>query len=77
MVVRWFVAPLIRVRFSYLTPFAPLRKMAKRVDLESTVSEFDSLGEYHGAVAQLAEHRTENPGVGGSIPPRPTIISYY
>ena len=53
MVVRWFVAPLIRVRFSYLTPFAPLRKMAKRVDLESTVSEFDSLGEYHGGIAEM------------------------
>ena len=23
-------------------------------------------------VAQLVEHRTENPGVGGSIPPRTT-----
>ena len=74
MGVRRFVAPLIRVRFSYLTPYAPLRKMAKRVDLESTVSEFDSLGEYHGWVAQLAEHETENLGVGGSIPPLTTII---
>ena len=25
-----------------------------------------------GQVAQLVEHRTENPGVGGSIPPLPT-----
>jgi hypothetical protein len=25
-----------------------------------------------GAVAQLVEHRTENPGVGGSTPPRTT-----
>lgn len=29
-----------------------------------------------GMVAQLVEHRTENPGVGGSIPPRTTIIFY-
>ena len=27
-------------------------------------------------VAQLVEHRTENPGVGGSIPPRTTILFY-
>jgi len=26
-----------------------------------------------GQVAQLVEHRTENPGVGGSIPSLPTI----
>ena len=24
-----------------------------------------------GQIAQLVEHRTENPGVGGSIPPLP------
>lgn len=28
----------------------------------------------YGAVAQLAERRSEEPGVGGSIPPRPTLI---
>src|SRR6266850_5660039 len=28
-----------------------------------------------GQVAQLVEHRTENPGVGGSIPSLPTIFS--
>ncbi len=27
-----------------------------------------------GQVAQLVEHRTENPGVGGSIPSLPTIF---
>src|SRR5258705_13808387 len=27
-----------------------------------------------GLVAQLVEHRTENPGVGGSIPSQPTIV---
>src|SRR4029434_4683476 len=27
-----------------------------------------------GQVAQLVEHRTENPGVGGSIPSLPTIL---
>ena len=27
----------------------------------------------YGVVAQLVEHRTENPGVGGSSPPRTTI----
>src|SRR5262250_2408209 len=27
-----------------------------------------------GQVAQLVEHRTENPGVGGSIPSLPTIV---
>jgi hypothetical protein len=28
----------------------------------------------HGVVAQLVEHRTENPGVAGSIPARTTIF---
>lgn len=28
----------------------------------------------HGVVAQLVEHRTENPGVAGSIPARTTIL---
>ena len=27
-----------------------------------------------GQVAQLVEHRTENPGVGGSIPPLTTFF---
>ncbi len=57
MVVRWFVASLIRVRFSMLTPFAPLRKLAKRVDLESTVSEFDSLGEYQFYIKEREKMR--------------------
>lgn len=32
-----------------------------------------------GVVAQLVEHGTENPGVGGSIPPHATIffIDFY
>ena len=30
------------------------------------------IGPKKGAVAQMVEHRTENPGVGGSIPPRTT-----
>src|SRR5262249_36959532 len=29
---------------------------------------------WFGQVAQLVEHRTENPGVGGSIPSLPTIF---
>ncbi len=29
-----------------------------------------------GNVAQLVEHRTENPGVGGSIPPVPTFLNH-
>ena len=57
MVVQWFVASLIRVRFSMLTPFAPLRKLAKRVDLESTVSEFDSLGEYQFYIKEREKMR--------------------
>ena len=36
--------------------------------------EFDSRRDRHyGSVAQLVEHRTENPGVGGSIPLGATI----
>ena len=30
-----------------------------------------------GAVAQLVEHRTENPGVGGSIPSRTTSTKAF
>ena len=30
----------------------------------------------NGAVAQLVEQRTENPCVGGSIPPRPTNVIF-
>src|SRR6266849_4065410 len=30
-----------------------------------------------GQVAQLVEHRTENPGVGGSIPSLPTTLFRY
>src|SRR6266852_4606134 len=30
-----------------------------------------------GQVAQLVEHRTENPGVGGSIPSLPTMFFAY
>src|SRR5439155_25042202 len=30
-----------------------------------------------GQVAQLVEHRTEHPGVGGSIPSLPTILFGY
>ena len=29
---------------------------------------------FFGQIAQLVEHRTENPGVGGSIPPLPIFI---
>ena len=29
---------------------------------------------FYGMVAQLVEQRTENPCVGGSTPPRPTIM---
>ena len=29
-----------------------------------------------GQIAQLVEHRTENPGVAGSIPALPTTLSY-
>ena len=40
----------------------------------SYLGRFDSYNIiHHGPIAQLVEHRTENPGVGGSIPPRPTI----
>ena len=38
--------------------------------------EFDSRRDRHyffGSIAQSVEHRTENPGVGGSIPPGATI----
>ncbi len=28
-----------------------------------------------GQIAQLVEHRTENPGVGGSIPPLPIFTT--
>ena len=35
--------------------------------------EGDSLNKFSGPVAQLVEQRTENPCVGGSIPPRATI----
>ena len=31
-------------------------------------------GEKHGAVAQVVEHRTENPGVGSSNLPRTTSL---
>lgn len=31
----------------------------------------------YGLVAQLAEHQTENLGVGGSIPPQATINEKY
>jgi hypothetical protein len=34
--------------------------------------KFATALEQSGTVAQLVEHRTENPGVGGSIPPRTT-----
>ena len=30
----------------------------------------------HGQVAQLVEQRTENPRVGGSIPPLATILTF-
>ena len=30
----------------------------------------------NGQIAQLVEHRTENPGVAGSIPALPTTLSY-
>ena len=38
--------------------------------------EFDSRRDRHffGSIAQSVEHRTENPGVGGSIPPGATIL---
>jgi hypothetical protein len=35
----------------------------------------DSFLQHRGQVAQLVEQRTENPCVGGSIPPLATIIS--
>ena len=28
----------------------------------------------HGQIAQLVEHRTENPGVAGSIPALSTVV---
>ena len=34
----------------------------------------DALPCSHGPIAQLAEQRTFNPWVGGSIPPGPTIM---
>lgn len=38
------------------------------------LSRFYKVLEQRGMVAQLVEHRTENPGVGGSIPPRTTTV---
>ena len=36
-------------------------------------SSLSKVGIHHGWVAQLAEQRTENPRVGGSIPPPATF----
>ncbi len=38
---------------------------------------FFSIMEANGQVAQLVEHRTENPGVGGSIPPLSTAAKAW
>ncbi len=38
-------------------------------------SKFATALKSTGAVAQLVEHRTENPGVAGSIPARTTILT--
>ena len=49
---------------------APLVRNGKSVYI---CIRFQKERQTKGAVAQLVEHRTENPGVGGSTPPRTTI----
>ena len=55
-------------------------RMALGFDLRRPQLTFDLLGGSNtrppgGQVAQLVEQRTENPRVGGSIPPLATIFS--
>ena len=49
--------------------------MGKRVRNEVEKNENDGIIPHCGQVAQLVEHRTENPRVAGSIPALSTIPS--
>ena len=48
-------------------------RMHHAAPLPFTVGAVFPIMEATGQVAQLVEHRTENPGVGGSIPPLSTV----
>lgn len=58
MVVRWFVEPLIRVRFSCFTPYASLAELVyARVLGTRSIMEcrFKSYRKHHGWVAQFGQ----------------------
>ena len=75
MVKRWTVAPVMRVRFSYFTPY-----IGKQLSLVGrTLWEREGMGSnpifpaIYATIAQLAVQLTCNQEVGGSIPSGGTI----
>ena len=69
----WFLRPWVRAP---LPTFAPVAQLDRASDFESEGRRFESYRVYGvsscGCIAQLAEHRTLNPQVEGSIPSTPT-----
>ena len=76
LVERGIVVPEVMGSSPVTHPFAPVAQLDRASDFESEGRRFESYRVYGvsscGCIAQLAEHRTLNPQVEGSIPSTPT-----
>ena len=52
-----------------------ISKILMKTLIENIFKSIINQYELNGGVAQLVEHRTHKPGVGGSIPPPATIFT--
>ena len=58
--------------------FGLVAQLVRALACHARGREFKSLPDRHYAlIAQSVEHRTENPGVGGSIPPQGTKWNFH